>query len=390
MRILLVNYEFPPIGGGASRASFCIARELVGLGHEVVVLTSRFGDAASQEQIAGIEIHRVWSWRKGIHDCGLRGALTYLLSALPRLRRLINRHDFDVVHYFFGLPTGLLSAYSSGACGLPYIVSLRGSDVPGYDLASRKLRVLHGCSRWLSHRIWRNSAGVVAVSSSLRDLGQAVFPDVNVSVIHNGVDAPAGASTAEAAPGTAGRFRVVSVSRLIPRKGIGDLLRAMQGLEDVDFELSIAGSGHAEQDLADLAEELGIRERVTFLGYQSEAEVRQLYASADAFVLPTHSDAFANVILEAMSAGLPVIATDVGGAPEAIEHGINGLLVKPRDPQAIGEAIRRLAGDAALRRRMSSANLARVRRQFTWPAIARQYRDVYASAVKQAAPVAAG
>src|SRR6056297_3411227 len=109
LNILLVNYEFPPIGGGGSKASFELARRLVGRGHRVTVLTSRFGDMARQECLEGIDVHRVWSWRKSIHDCGLRGAATFLLTALPRLRRLVKRGHFDVVHYFFGLPTGALS-----------------------------------------------------------------------------------------------------------------------------------------------------------------------------------------------------------------------------------------------------------------------------------------
>jgi glycosyltransferase involved in cell wall biosynthesis len=386
LRILLVNYEFPPIGGGSSRASFSIARELGKLGNEVVVLTSRYGGSPATEEVEGIVIHRVLSWRKGVHDCGLRGAVTFLCSALPRLRRLLNGQNFDIVHYFFSLPTGLLSAYSHGMRGLPYIVSLRGSDVPDYDASSAKLRLLHRGSLGLTHWIWRRAARVVAVSESLRNLAQASLPDIEVEVIHNGVDAP------NLPPGDierpAGKLRLICVSRLIPRKGIADLLRAMPKLAHLGAELKIVGSGQIEQELTALAAELGIADSVEFVGYQSESEVRRLNASADIFVLPTRSDAFANAILEAMSAALPVIATDVGGAPEAVEHGVNGLLVPARDPDALVEAITRLAADPELRRRMGQANLARIERQFTWPAVARQYCAVYAGALERA-PVGA-
>ncbi len=386
MRILLVNYEFPPIGGGASRASYSIARELVTLGNEVVVLTSRFGDAPSTEEVDGMLIHRVVSWRKGIHDCGLRGAASFLCSAAPRLRWLLRSCNFDIVHYFFSLPTGVLSMYSHGLRNVPYIVSLRGSDVPNYDLESRKLRLMHGVTQLATRHIWRNAAKVVAVSHSLRLLAEAWLDGVKIDVIHNGADL-----LPSSEPKTfhaSERLRIVAVSRLIPRKGLGDLLRAIAGLTDIDFELKIAGSGEAAQQLADLTAKLQLQDRVEFLGYQSQKDVRQLYSCADIFVLPTHSDAFANVILEAMSSGLPVIATDVGGAREAIEHGVNGLLVLPHDPDAIGEAIRRLAGDPELRQSMARENLARIQRQFTWPAVARQYQDVYANAIKQATPVA--
>ncbi|MBA3562732.1 MAG: glycosyltransferase family 4 protein [Gammaproteobacteria bacterium] len=382
MRILVVNYEFPPIGGGSSRASFSITRELVQLGHQVDVLTSRYGRAPKTEEIGGVLVHRVPSWRKGIHDCGLRGAATFLCTALPRLKQLLGQHRFDVVHYFFSLPTGLLSAYSHGVRGLPYIVSLRGSDVPDYDTSSAKLRVLHKGSLSVTHWIWRRAARVVAVSESLRELAQTSFPDVEVDVIHNGVDPVIPESSPDPAR-RAGKLRLTCVSRLIRRKGIADLLRAMPKLRHLDLELQIVGSGEIEQELEELAARLELQDCVVFLGYQSAAEVHRLNATADIFVLPTHADAFANAILEAMSAGLPVIATDVGGAREAIEPGVNGLLVPPKDPDSLGDAIARLAADPPLRARMREANLEKIERLFTWPAVARQYSAVYASALER-------
>jgi glycosyltransferase involved in cell wall biosynthesis len=143
MRVLIANYEFPPVGGGASKVSYELAKKLVEKGHDVVVLTSRYGNLDRFEKRDGIMIHRVWSWRKGIHDSGLRGAFTYLISALPVLRRILKTEPIDVVHYFFGLPTGLLSVYSHGIAKKPYIISLRGSDVPLYDRDSSKLMMLH-------------------------------------------------------------------------------------------------------------------------------------------------------------------------------------------------------------------------------------------------------
>ena len=174
LKILIANYEFPPIGGGASKVSYELAKTLVNLGHEVHVLTSRIGGMPSFESIDGIIVHRVWSWRNGIHDCGLKGAFTYLLSALPRLRRILNTEDIDVVHYFFGLPTGFLSLYSNNIRGIPYIVSLRGSDVPLYDLDSRKLVFLHRLTRPISRHIWRRASRVIAVSRGLRDLAMTL------------------------------------------------------------------------------------------------------------------------------------------------------------------------------------------------------------------------
>src|SRR5688572_19025920 len=112
LRLLIVNYEFPPVGGGASFACLGLARTLVARGNRVDVLTSRLQRQPRFEEIEGIRVHRVRSWRHGYHECGLRGAATFLFFAFLRLRRLIASERYNLVHYFFGLPSGVLSLYT--------------------------------------------------------------------------------------------------------------------------------------------------------------------------------------------------------------------------------------------------------------------------------------
>ena len=387
MKILIANYEFPPIGGGGSKVSFELAKMLVSLGHEVFVLTSRYGDAPPVETVEGIIVHRVWSWRIGVHDCGVRGALTYLLSALPRLRRILKSERIDVVHYFFGLPTGLLSLYSHSIKKIPYIVSLRGSDVPLYDRDSRKLLFLHRLTKQVSHKIWRDASQVFAVSGGLRELAEASFPDVGVGVIYNGIDVTEDAQGRRPDVGD-GRLRLICVSRLIPRKGINDLLDALASLSGLDFELTVIGSGPSETALRRLAEIRGIADKVKFFGYCTPGEVLAQYVKSDMLVFPTHSDAFANVILEAMSAALPVIASRVGGIAEAVIDGETGILVSPERPDQLAAAIQKLANDDALRVEFGLAGRRRVLNMFTWDENAKRYVEAYADAVKPAAIVA--
>jgi glycosyltransferase involved in cell wall biosynthesis len=356
--------------------SYELAKKLVKKGHDVVVLTSRFGDLARLEKRDGIIIHRVWSWRKGIHDSGLRGAFTYLLTALPVLRRILKEERIDVVHYFFGLPTGLLSLYSHGIARKPYMISLRGSDVPLYDRDSMKLMALHRVTRSISHQIWRNASSVFAVSHGLRKLAQESFPDISVGVIHNGVDvideATLGGRTQEDS-----RLRLVCVSRLIPRKGIADLLQALALARNVECELTVVGEGPIAGELEGLAAKLGLSERVSFAGYKSSEELKQYYIDADAFILPTRSDAFANVILEAMAAALPVIATDVGGVAEAVVDGETGIVVEPRQPDQLAAAIQALADDRTLAEHYGRSGRIRVRRFFTWAINSDRYIEAY-------------
>lgn len=381
MKILIANYEFPPYGGGASKVSYELARRLVASGHEVHVLTSRFGDVPKLESIDGIIVHRVWSWRKGVHDCGLRGAFTYLLSALPRLRYILNTESIDLVHYFFGLPTGFLSLYSHSIRGVPYIISLRGSDVPLYDLDSRKLVFMHWLTRPISRHIWSRAAKVIAVSGGLRELATASIPGVDVDVIYNGVDV-AGSSDTASSKRDDSCLRLLCVSRLIPRKGVADLLHALSITSDIEFELTLAGTGPSFDTLHELAQTLDIADKINMVGYCARDQVAEHYLNSDIFILPTHSDAFANVVLEAMSAALPVIACDVGGVAEKVIDGKTGLLVAPGQPMLLAAAIRELAADKSKRLKFGRAGQQRVQEHFTWSRNAERHVAAYRAATK--------
>ena len=275
----------------------------------------------------------------------------------------------------------MLSLYSYSVRKLPYIVSLRGSDVPLYDRDSRKLRILHALTRPLSHKIWCDASRVFAVSNGLGKLANASFPDIHVGVIHNGVDVP-DHNEPRCAKSDDKQIRLICVSRLIPRKGIHNLLDTLAGLSDLDVHLTLIGAGPSEPALKALAESLHISHLVSFAGYCTPGEVDAHCLQSDIFVLPTHSDAFANVILEAMSAGLPVVASDVGGVAEAVVDGETGILVRPRQTDDLAQAIRKLAEDAELRIRLGAAGKMRARKVFAWEKNARLHLKAYVNAIE--------
>ena len=159
---------------------------------------------------------------------------------------------------------------------------------------------------------------------------------------------------------------LLTVANLQSYKGHEDLLRAVVGLGEraANVKVLLAGRDAGMQPrLEALAGELGLRDRALFLGARSD--VPDLLALADVVVHPSHQEGFSNAILEAMTAGRPVVATDVGGNPEAVADGVNGLIVPPRDPEALGAAIGRLLEDEALRAAMGRAGRERIEREFT-------------------------
>lgn len=393
MRILVLNYEYPPLGGGAGVATAALAQGLVERGVAVDVVTASASPNAERRASAreaegppegGLRLYRVRSRRSGVHQAGMVGAASYLVNALPLVRRLLRTHRYDALHIFFSLPTGALLPLLN-LRGVPIVVSLRGSDVPGYDphniAMQRAHRVLLPLTRW----IWRRADRVVAVCESLGRLTSRTCPGLGYTVVPNGVDLTLFRPAETTRLRLAGRLRCLAVARLVERKGLGELIRAFAQLERGRFELEIVGDGPDDRMLRDLAAGLGLAGEVRFLGSLDRAGVAQRYREADLFTLPSSAEAFGNVFAEALASGLPIVGSTAGGIPELVEHGTNGLLIPPGNPHALAQAIRYLADDPELRAQMSRRNRAKAEATLEWAQVTRRYLSIY-EAIRQQLP----
>jgi glycosyltransferase involved in cell wall biosynthesis len=358
-------------------ATFCLAEALANLGHQVHVLTSGRMCDPSIERCNGFTVYRAFSLRKGVHDCGLRGAATYMGFAWPKLSMLIRNGRYDIFHYFFSLPTGFLTLLPGGCLSRPYIISLRGSDVPGYDPFNTKLAFLHKLLKPITKRIWRGAKAVVAVTNSLKKVALETASDVPMEVIPNGVDSDLFKSL-NVNHKDRSCFNLICVSRLVERKGIDHILSAMAGLRSENIKLSIVGRGNYENILKRRCHELSLNSIVEFKGFCPREKLPALYAQGDAFILTSRSEAFGNVFAEAMSCGLPVIGADVGGIPDLITEK-NGLLVDPGNIDAIQNAILKLKNSRQLCAQMGQASREIIERNYRWPKIAEKFLDLYAS-----------
>jgi glycosyltransferase involved in cell wall biosynthesis len=386
LRVLLLNYEFPPLGGGAGIASAALARRLASRGVVVDVVTSRPSGARDSEQVAGIPcmtaapnltLFRVWSSRRGVHQAGFVGAGSYLVSAMPVARRLLRTRGYDVVHIYFSLPTGaLIPALPLGLT--PVVVSLRGSDVPGYDERNAMLVLAHRVLRPLTRWIWRRAARVVPVCDSLGVLARETSPSLRYTVIGNGVDLDLFRPHPNASPRSASPVRCLAVARLIERKGLSDVLRAWSLLPRGRYALEIAGEGPASGALRALATELGLDSEVSFAGPLDREQIAARCRESDLFVLAPHEEAFGNAFAEALASGLPVIGSNIGAIPELVENGENGILVSPGDSVAIAQAVRELGDDPPRRAAIALRNRARAETMLSWDAAADRYLSLYA------------
>ena len=383
MRVLLLNYEYPPFGGGAGVATEALARGLARRGMMVDVITAgeRAGEttellwdgAAEHEGL--LTVYRVPVKRVGVHQAGMRAAIEYLRGAIPLVRRRMRERPYDVVHFFFSLPTGaMLPVLDLG--DTPVVVSLRGSDVPGYDPYQRGLERAHRMLLPLTRWIWRRATRVVAVCESLGRQAQATLPGLEYSVIQNGVDLGRFRPRARRAEPNR-RIRCLAVSRLVERKGIDDLIRAFALLERGRYELEIVGGGADEQALRALSAELGLDDLVQFTGPLDRVRTAARYRDADIFTLASWEEAFGNAFAEALASGLPVVGSNVGGIPELVEHGRAGVLVPPQDPETLAAAIRFLGDRPELRLEMGRRNRAYAEANLSWERMTTRYLATY-------------
>lgn len=259
-------------------------------------------------------------------------------AMVPVLRRLLaegSRFDAIDAHYFY--PDGVAAVWLGRRFGLPVVVTARGSDVsqlPEYFMPRRLIRgAIAG------------AAAMITVSAALKDALLALgAPDDKVTVLRNGVDTalfhpPADRDAVRRALGLT-RKTLISVGLLIERKGHDRTIEAMTRLPD--FELMIAGEGPERDRLAALITRLGLTDRVRLLGSRPHAELPSLYGAADASVLASSREGWANVLLESMACGTAVVASNIPGNPEVVRTRDAGLIVKENSPEGIAAGVRAL------------------------------------------------
>ena len=269
----------------------------------------------------------------------------------------VSGYDFDLIdaHYFY--PDGVAAILLARHFGKPVVITARGSDVtklPQYRLPRKMIL-------WAA----REAAGIITVSASLKtDLMKLGVSEAKIRVLRNGVDLamfhPTDRVAARERYGFTGTS-LLSVGHLIPRKGHDLAIEALAHIADA--RLTIVGDGPEHGNLQRLAKRIGVADRVTFLGQVAHEKLADLYTAADLTLLLSTQEGWANVLLESMACGTPVVATDAGGTSEVITAPVAGELVYERSPQVVAAAIDRL-----LRRRAKPEAVRSFAEQFSWDA----------------------
>ena len=386
-QVLILSWEYPPlIEGGLARHVRKLSEALVERGMEVHVLTRGGEESPDEEVIAGVHVHRVMEPTRPAE-------LNEFVAWVERMNsdmlaagvELGDAYDFDLVHGHDWLVANACD-HLARRFGCPLVTTIHATEHGRHQgwVDKHPQSYIHGVERWIANR----ADTVIACSTFMREQIADVFgvPESSIEVIPNGID------TEDLQPHDDEELRrlraefaapdeslLLLVGRLVYEKGFQFALEALPEIIErlPETRFVVAGSGTHEQELRRQAEELGLMDRGTFVGWIGDDVLHSLYRIADVCVVPSIYEPFGLVALEAMASSCPCIVADTGGLREVVPHDEVGLRFRARDPQSLAEMTVRVLDDAKLCRRLTAEAFEHLRR-FDWGDVAERTADVYA------------
>jgi glycogen(starch) synthase len=386
-RVLILSWEYPPlIEGGLARHVRKLSEAMVERDVEVHVLTRGGEESPAQELANGVVVHRI---REPKRPTDLGEFVTWVermnSDMLAAGVELGDRYEFDLVHGHDWLVANACD-HLAKRFDAPLVTTIHATEYGRHQgwVDKHPQTYIHGVERWIVNRSQR----VIACSHYMREQIVDIFgvAEKRISVIPNGIDpddlqaqSPAELERLRSEFAAPEEKLVLLIGRLVYEKGFQLALEAMPRVieEAPGTRFLVAGSGTHEAELHRQAEELGLMEHGTFLGWIGDDVLHSLYRIADLTVVPSIYEPFGLVALEAMASGCPCIVADTGGLREVVVHEEGGLRFRADDPEALAEVAIRVLSDDELGQRLVADAYEHVRR-FDWGDVAEQTVAVYA------------
>ena len=373
MRVCIVSTEYPPHSGGIGSYVYNLSKMLYEKDHTVTVITSGTSNSAIKQSLDEATVIRLPLLPVYPFHLWLYG------SFVNKLLRS-SAQNFDLVHLHSPASPPVKTS-------LPVVTTVHSTmkiDSRYYEVTSFRSLADKLQSAlvypFIEKEIFSYSNKICSVSKTVANELESYCLDSNsVEIVGNGVDEQLftpldGESFLEP--------YILYTGRLSARKGLFDLIDCAEQVlsKHSNLKFLIAGRGHLFGQLAERVRQLGLQKKIVFLGYVDKNQFVHLYQNALIHLVPSHYEGLPTVLLEAMSCGLPVVATNIGGSNEVITSGVNGFLVSPKSPEEMADKIELLLNDSALRKKIGSEARATIEKNYTWSKvcdrIVKCYEDV--------------
>ncbi len=373
MKILVLCYEYPPVGGGGGRVAASVAAGLAERGYEVKVVSAGLRHLPRRAVIDGVEVLRPESFRKREDTCSVPEMALYLATAFFPALGVCRRWRPDVIHAHFVVPTGALALALHWLTGIPYVLTAHLGDVPG-GVPEQTDKLF----RWLGpfiRPIWRNASAVTAVSGFVADLARQNCA-VSAKVILNGVPMLEPPARLDLQNPT----RLVMVGRLSIQKNPLLAIRALALIKDLPWQLEVIGEGPLGDSMRECVEKNGLCDRVSFSGWLAADQVSTRLAASDILLMTSTSEGLPMAGIEALRHGLAIVGSRIGGLMDVVADGRNGLLCD-LTPEDFAKGLREILDKPEQLLAMRSASLAKAR-DFNLPERLDDYERVLKSVAR--------
>lgn len=338
MKILVLNYEYPPLGGGAAPVSRDISQQFHKMGHDVTVVTMGYRDLPASEEERGMKIYRLKCWRSKKSSCMPWEQYTYLLAVRIFMKKHMLNHSYDVCHVHFVIPTGEVARWIKKKYKIPYIITAHGSDVEGHN-KKLYMRIMHRFLRPSWKKIVKQSEGIIAPSVYLQSLMKREYNKGNYIYIPNGLDVEKYRSLCR---GKEKEKKILLMGRMQKSKNIQTVLKAIASVDMKGWKVDILGDGPYRAELEKLAAKLGLSGCVKFYGWidNNSKEQLEFLQRAAVYITASQYENCPMAVLETIAAGCYPLLSDIPAHRQIVPD--EEFYFQKDDIQGLAEKIERV------------------------------------------------
>lgn len=339
MKILVLIHEFPPIGGGGGPIARDLSLQWVRAGHQVRVVTARFGDLPAYENIDGLEVVRLDCHRTESFRAKMKAMIGYVTAASRYC--CFDCRDFqpDLIHVHFAVPNGPAAMIAAKKMRVPYVITAHLGDIPG--ASPEKTKVWFRYIQPFTPPIWKNAARVIAVSEFSRRMALNSY-NVPIDVIPNGIDYEKIKNPVLEKHETP---EIVFAGRFVPQKNLLQIVKTLSKLKDLNWHATLIGDGQDKEILTDAVRAADLQNRIAFPGWKTPEEVIGIFHRSDILFMPSLTEGLPVTGIQAMASGLALLLSNAGGNPEIISEGRNGFIHDPNDTDGFAADLRNFLSD---------------------------------------------